>query len=138
MENLKKMAKELGISEYVHFLGQLSREELLVHYADSDLFVLPTREDCFALVILEAICSGLPIVCSKYADGAYDMIEDEKNGFIIDPYDTTAFAEKIDLLLKDQELAQKMREETEKVIDKFRFKNIAKGYLAAIETSLER
>ena len=138
MENLKKMAKKLGISEYVHFLGQLSREELLVHYADSDLFVLPTREDCFALVILEAICSGLPIVCSKYADGAYDMIEDGKNGFIIDPYDTTAFAEKIDLLLKDYELAQKMREETEKVIDKFRFKNIAKGYLAAIETSLER
>lgn len=138
MENLKKMAKKLGISEYVHFLGQLSREELLVHYADSDLFVLPTREDCFALVILEAICSGLPIVCSKYADGAYDMIEDGKNGFIIDPYDTTAFAEKIDQLLKNHELAQKMKKESEKVIDKFRFASIAKGYLEAIETSLER
>lgn len=138
LENLKRMAKELEIEEYVHFLGQLSREELLVHYANSDLFVLPTREDCFALVILEAICSGLPIVCSKYADGAYDMIEDGNNGFIIDPYDADAFAEKIDLLLKDQELAKKMREETEKVIDKFRFANIADGYLAAVETSLER
>ena len=138
MENLKKMAKELGISEYVHFLGQLSREELLVHYANSDLFVLPTREDCFALVILEAICSGLPIVCSKYADGAYDMIEHGKNGFIIDPYDTTDFVEKIDQLLRNQELAQKMRKESEKVIDKFRFASIAQGYLAAIENSLER
>jgi len=138
LENLKRMARELGVAEYVHFLGQLSREELLVHYANSDFFVLPTREDCFALVILEAICSGLPIVCSKYADGAYDMIEDGDNGFIVDPYDTDAFAEKIDLLLKDQELAQKMRKETEKVIDKFRFANIADGYLAAVETSLER
>ena len=136
MHNLKSLAKELKITEYVHFLGQLSREELLVHYADSDLFVLPTREDCFALVILEAICAGLPIVCSKYADGAYDMIEDGKNGFIIDPYDTEMFTEKIDQLLKNPDLAQKMREESEEVIEKFRFENIAKGYLAAIEESM--
>ena len=75
---LKSLAKEIGIKEKVHFLGMLNRPELLKHYADSDLFVLPTRQDCFALVILEAMCSGLPIVCSKYAEGACDMIEEKK------------------------------------------------------------
>lgn len=135
-ENLKCLAKELGIESKVHFLGQLSRDELLIHYADSDMFVLPTREDCFALVILEAICSGLPIVCSKYADGAYDMIIDGESGFIVDPYDETKFAEKIEKILLDAELCQKMRKQSEKVIDKFRFANIADGYLAAIEESL--
>ena len=56
-ESLRNLSKELGIESQVHFLGQLKREELVKHYADSDLFVLPTREDCFALVILEAMCS---------------------------------------------------------------------------------
>ena len=135
-DNLATLAKELKIERKVHFLGQLSRDELLEHYADSDLFVLPTREDCFALVILEAICSGLPIVCSKYADGAYDMIKEGQNGFIIDPYDAKSFAEKIDQLLGNPELCQKMRKLSEEVIDKFRFANIAKGYLAAIEESM--
>lgn len=137
-ENLKKLAKELKIENQVHFLGQLSREELLKHYADSDLFVLPTREDCFALVILEAMCSELPIVCSKYADGAYDLIEEGKNGFVADPYDAKAFAEKIDLLLKDKVLREKMREQSKEVLDKFRFANISKGYMAAIEESMRR
>ena len=137
-ENLKKLAKELKIENQVHFLGQLSREELLKHYADSDLFVLPTREDCFALVILEAMCSELPIVCSKYADGAYDLIEEGKNGFVADPYDAKAFAEKIDLLLKDKVLREKMREQSKEVLDKFRFVNISKGYMAAIEESMRK
>ena len=97
-ENLEHLSDELGIKQKIHFLGQLSREELLTHYADSDLFVLPTREDCFALVILEAICSKLPIVCSKYADGAYDMIREGENGYVIDPYNAKEFAEKIDRL----------------------------------------
>lgn len=135
-DNLARLAKELNIENQVHFLGQLSREELLKHYADSDLFVLPTREDCFALVILEAMCSELPIVCSKYADGAYDLIEEGKNGFVADPYDTKAFAEKIEKLLKDEELCEAMRNQSKEVLDKFRFANISKGYMKAIEESM--
>ena len=130
---LKTLAEELKISDKVHFLGQLSRAELLKHYADSDLFVFPTREDCFALVILEAMCAGLPIVCSKYADGAYDLIEENVNGLIVDSYDAEKFAASIDAVLSDKELQNKMQMESGKVLDKFRFENIAKGYMAAIE-----
>ena len=132
-DSLRKLAEDLQICDQVHFLGQLKREELLKYYGDSDLFVLPTREDCFALVILEAMCAGLPVVCSKYADGAYDLIEEGKNGFIVDPYETEKFAEYIDKILIDQTLCKKMQEHSAEVIEKFRFANIAKGYVAAIE-----
>lgn len=132
-ENLAGLAMELKIENKVHFLGQLSREELLKQYADSDLFVLPTREDCFALVILEAMCSQLPIVCSKYADGAYDLIEEGGNGFIVDPYDEKAFAEKIERVLKDEGLRETMRSHSKEILEKFRFANISKGYMKAIE-----
>ena len=106
---------------------------MLKHYADSDLFVLPTREDCFALVTLEAICSGLPIICSKYADGAYDLIEEGESGFIVDPYDEEDFAKCIENVLSNKELCRKMQEKSKNVIEKFRFANIAKGYIDAIE-----
>lgn len=135
-ENLQKKTVNLNISDKVHFLGQLNREALLEHYADSDLFVFPTREDCFALVILEAICSRLPVICSKYADGAYDLIEEGKNGYIIDPYDVHGFANYIEELLCDKSICEKMREQSDKIIDKFRFANISKGYIAAIEECL--
>lgn len=132
-DNLRTQAEDLQISDKVHFLGQLNREELLKHYAESDLFVLPTREDCFALVILEAICAGLPIVCSRYADGAYDLIEEGKNGYIIDPYNEEKFAACIEKLLENSELRKEMQQHSDKIIEKFRFSNIAKGYMEAIE-----
>ena len=132
-ETLKDLAFELDISDKVHFLGQLNREELLAYYADSDLFILPTREDCFALVILEAMCSGLPIICSKYADGAYDLIEEGKNGFIIEPYDETKFAESIEKVLGSKEIRENMQKNSKEILEKFRFANIAKGYMEAIE-----
>lgn len=135
-ESLMLLAKELGIENRVHFLGMLNRQELLVHYADSDLFVLPTRQDCFALVILEAMCSGLPIICSKYAEGAVDMIIEGSNGFIIDPYDEEEFSECIEKVLADEKLRQKMQKQSDEIIERFRFQNVSKGYIAAIEECL--
>ena len=137
-DNLKKMAEGLGIAQKVHFLGMLNRPELLEYYANCDLFVLPTRQDCFALVILEAMCSGLPIICSKYAEGACDMIEEGKNGFVIDPYNEDEFSACIEKLLEDSKLRNYMNKQSDGIIEKFRFSNVAKGYLAAIEEGLKR
>lgn len=131
-EALQELAAFLEIENRVHFLGQLDREALLKHYEDSDLFILPTREDCFALVILEALCSGLPVICSCYADGAYDLIENEKNGSIIDPYDKKSFAETIEAYLKDAKLRKSLCRQPEKKLEKFLFENVSKGYLDAI------
>lgn len=130
---LTKLAEDLQMADNIHFLGQLDREDLLKHYADSDLFVLPTREDCFALVILEAICAGLPIVCSKYADGAYDLIEEGKNGFVVDPYDEAGFGKYIENVLSNEELRKNMQKQSAEIVEKFRFANIARGYMEAIE-----
>lgn len=135
-EALIRQAEQLGIREKVCFLGQLSREELVKHYGSSDLFVLPTREDCFALVLLEAICAGLPIISSCYADGAYDLIEEEKNGFIEDPYDAEKFGKRIAQVLKDRKFSMELSAGSKDIVGKFRFESIAKGYMAAIKESM--
>lgn len=130
---LEEMADDLEIADKVHFLGQLNREALLKQYADSDLFILPTREDCFALVILEAMCSKLPIICSGYADGSYDLIKEGHNGFVIDPYDTKSFAACIQKLLDNRELRKALSEHSAEILEKFRFENVSKGYMEAIK-----
>ena len=131
-DNLKKLAEDLKLSDRIHFLGQLRRKELLAQYADSNLFVLPTREDCFALVILEALCAGLPVICSKYADGAYDLVEEGKNGWILDPYNTRCFAECLEKALQNKDLRIRMQEHSKDMIQKFSFENVSKGYMEAI------
>ena len=79
------------------------------------------------------MCAGLPIVCSKYADGAYDLIEEGKNGFIEDPYDADNFAECIERIITNKELREMMQKQSAEIVEKFRFANIAKGYMEAIE-----
>lgn len=126
--HLRKLARELGIEDRVKFLGFLSREELKKEYAKSVVFVLPTRQDCFALVILEAMCAGLPVVCSRYADGAYDLVEDGKNGYIVDPYDKEQLCGCIRALLHDEKLAGRMGEYSQHILDRFSFAQVSKGF----------
>lgn len=75
----------------MEFLGYQEGEPLQKLYRTADAFVLPTREDCFGLVLLEAMCASLPIISSKYADGARDLVSDGENGYIIDPEDVDGF-----------------------------------------------
>ena len=131
-ENLKKLSYNLGIKERVEFLGYLSESELKKEYAKSSLFVLPTREDCFALVVLEAMCAGLPVICSKYADGSYDLIENGKNGYIVDPYQTEEFRNCLQRMLEKPDAALEMRQASERILERFQFEEVSKGFWNAI------
>ena len=60
-----------------------------------------------------------------------------ENGFVIDPYNSEEFAEKMEAVLKDQHLRNKMRTKSKEIVEKFRFINISKGYIEAIEDSMK-
>ena len=137
-ERLQQLAKELKIEENVEFLGYLSQDKLKKEYARSSIFVLPTREDCFALVILEAMCAGLPVICSQYADGAYDLIKEGKNGFIADPYDTKKFAARIQELLAEPVKAKRMGDCSRNYLDRFRFEEVSRGVKDALERAAQK
>lgn len=126
--SLRKLTRELGIENRVKFLGYLSQEELKKEYEKSAVFVLPTRQDCFALVILEAMCAGLPVICSRYADGVYDLVEDGKNGYVVDPYDKEQFCGCIRALLRDGRLAEQMGEYSRHMLGQFSFEQVSRGF----------
>ena len=80
--------------KHVNFLGLVSFETLLSQLKTSDVFIFPSLGEGFGLVLLEALSSGLPIICSKNCAGP-DLIQDGKNGFLIDAGDTNALVEKL-------------------------------------------
>lgn len=134
-ENLQAQAAASGIADRVYFSGFRSGKELTEIYESSSLFILPTREDCFGLVTLEAMCCGLPVISSKYADGAYDLIETGKNGAIADPYNTEQFAAAIKKIMSDRALKCSMSEASREMSGKFRFEETEKGFMEAVSSN---
>lgn len=132
-EKLKEMVRELGIEQRVTFKGYLEGEELNACYNNCDAFIIPTREDCYGLVILEAMCASLPVIASKYADGAYDIMTDGGHGRVVDPYDTEALTEAIEDVFADEARLRKMQSDCYKRATEFNFEYVAKGFYEALD-----
>jgi len=92
---------ELG--HIAHYVGPVPYHQIASYYKEADVFVFPTTEDVWGLVLIEAMAFGLPVVCSKYA-GSREIVEHEKNGFIVDPRDVEAFARYMERLINDPSL----------------------------------
>lgn len=134
---LKEQIAKLGLIDRVTFLGYVEGEPLRELYKNSDVFILPTREDCFGLVILEAMCASLPVISSKYADGAKDLVTEGENGYIIDPEDTEGLAAAIERIFAEGRLEQ-MGQASYKKAQAFSFEEVAKGCIAALRYVLKR
>lgn len=129
---LQEQAKKLGILERLEFKGFVEGDALRQLYASADAFILPTREDCFGLVLLEAMCASLPVISSKYADGAFDLIEEGENGLIVDPDNTKELAAAIEKVMNSSDLAAMGKKSYERA-KLFSFEHVAGGCIDALE-----
>lgn len=77
--------KAHNLENLVRFEGWVSYGRLGTYFQNADVFVFPTLEDIWGMVVLEAMLFGKPILCSKWA-GAAEMIISEENGYLFDPY----------------------------------------------------
>ena len=68
----------------ITLLGQVDYTEVHNILRDSDLFVLPTLQDLFSLTVLEAMACGCPVITTPF-NGARELIENDENGWIVDP-----------------------------------------------------
>lgn len=108
----KRFAEELekrGLNEFAVYLGKKYGEEKNEEYAKSDIFVFPTfyPNECFPLVLLEAMQQGLPCISTKEG-GIASIIDDGKTGFIVERQNPEQLSDKIEVLLKDKKLREDM------------------------------
>ncbi len=126
LNTIKRMAKSLGIESKVIFTGRVPKAKLPLFYAACDLFVLPSvsRLEAFGIVALEAMSSGKPVVVTDMP-GVREVVTDGVEGLLADPLNAEDLAEKINTLLSNPELRERMGNDgREKVIEKFSIKAI--------------
>lgn len=103
------LARELGLESRVHFLG--SQEDLVPVYRAADCLVHPTLEDTYAMVVLEAMAHGLPVVVSGPVHcGISRELHDGQEALLLhDPRDSAALARLVRAVLDDAGLADRLR-----------------------------
>lgn len=96
--SLKSLTEELGIYEFVQFMGR--RNDVRKILSGMDLFVLPSHEEGFSNALLEAMASSLAVVATDVG-GNREALDDGRLGILVPPYDADALAAAISGLLSD-------------------------------------
>ncbi len=92
-ESLKKLAKERGVSQKINFIGFVQNP--YSYMSQADMLLLPSRYEGLPNVILEAQACGKPAITFDAPGGMREIIEDGFNGFLVTPFNTDEFAQKI-------------------------------------------
>lgn len=105
-DSLRRAALDAGVADSVHFVGEVSDEELVEHYCIGDVFVMPNRElpngdtEGFGLVFLEANGCGIPVIAGRDG-GSSDAVQHGINGLIVDGRSIEEIAAAMLLLRED-------------------------------------
>jgi len=84
-EALRREARTLGIEDHLEFLGYVPQKDLPALYESADFFVLASTQECWGLVVLEAMSAGLPVLVSTRCGCAVDVVTAE-NGWTFSPF----------------------------------------------------
>lgn len=105
--NLLAQAERLGLVHRIALRGWVKKDELAAIYRSGDVFVLPSRDEGFANVLLEAMAAGLPIM-GTYVSGTDDAVIDGETGYIVQPGEVPALADRLTKLFVDAALRERM------------------------------
>ena len=121
---LESLSGELGLQGHLFFAGHLSESELHNLYELSNLFAHASLFEGSSLVTLEAMAHGLPVVASVVG-GIPDKVTNGVNGFLVEPGDGSALAEKISWLATHHEERTEMGKRSSLAVQRFDWREIA-------------
>ena len=117
----------------IHFEGFKTKLELEKYYKAADVFVLPTREDIWGLVINEAMAYGLPVITTERCNAGLELIKNGENGYVI-PVDN--YTELTDKIIKTLENSNKMGEKSLAVIKNYTIENMVMDHIRILKENL--
>lgn len=83
------------LRDRIIFAGSLPFEERVTPFLHSDIFIHPSRHDGWGVVIQEALSAGLPVIATRQTGAACDLLEEGRNGFLVNADDEDHLAERI-------------------------------------------
>lgn len=121
----------------VRFVGAVDYDTLAPFYRVANLFVIPTLEDNWSLVVPEAMACGLPILCSKY-NGCWPEYVTPSNGWVFDPLSAEDTCDCLRRCFSARERLPEMGRQSEKIVGHHTPKEAAEAVLRACEIALVR
>jgi glycosyltransferase involved in cell wall biosynthesis len=103
-DDLEKMVYQFNLQEKVIFLGQLTHQEVKKYITACDIFSLPSTQETFGLVYVEAMLEGKPVICCS-GQGIDGLIKNGISGILVSPNDVDDLVGKIEYLIQNAEVA---------------------------------
>lgn len=134
---LEREAADSGAGDRIRFVGMVDRAELPAYYKTADAFVNASKSETQGLTVIEALASGLPVVCLD--DESYrGAVADGENGFLC--ADEADLAEKLGRVLRDRPLGARLSARAEQSAERFSAVAFAQAvervYLAGLEAAV--
>lgn len=119
--------------ENIHFVEFKTKEALKQYYKAADLFVFPTREDIWGLVVNEAMAHGLPVVSSNNSVAAVELVRDGENGYLIQGETIEEYNHCLRKIFNDKDLRKGMAQSSLRIIKNYTIENMAAYCYHSIE-----
>jgi glycosyltransferase involved in cell wall biosynthesis len=130
-QRLRRLAAELHLGNAVRFLGGISDADVQQWYARSTVFCLPSVQEGFGIVFLEAMAAGLPIVATSAA-AIPEVVPHRQAGTLVPPANPAALAEAISELLVQPQLRRRYIDYSHTYIQQYDWPRVAEQFLATI------
>lgn len=121
----------------IYFIDFKTPKELSQYYLASDIYVLPTREDIWGLVINEAMAYGLPVLTTYQCLAGMELIKNGENGFLFDCTETDKLHEYMIRLSQDAHMRQRMSIANKKKIQSYTIENMAIEHFSIFKSILK-
>jgi glycosyltransferase involved in cell wall biosynthesis len=128
LKRLEQICSELGLEGTVRWLGDVSMNELASEYSRADIFSLPSVQEGFGIVFLEAMAAGKPIVAARAAA----VPEVVRNGLLVEPGNAEALADAILRLYRDPDLRATLGKAGSQHVEEFAMLRVARQFLREV------
>ncbi len=136
MHKLIAHAEKLGVRNNIIFTGYYPDKKLPLLYQAADIFAFSTFYEHHPFAVLEALATGLPVVTTTVG-GISETIESGKNGFLVEPFDSKAFSEKILYLIEHPAFAAEMGTLARKtIVEKYDWRIVVKDAMKVYDEAL--
>lgn len=132
---LRAQAAELGVDHHISFEGAVDHSRLPLYYNAADVCVVPSYYESFGLVAVESMACGTPVVASRVG-GLTTTVRDGETGYLIPWRCPEPFAERLELLLDNDELRASFGRAGREAVERYRWANVADAVGALYESLL--
>lgn len=135
-EELMRQIKSLNIESSC--ILEPATSKIMEKYCESSIFVLSSRYEGFGMVLIEAMSCGIPVVSFDCPCGPKDIIDDGKDGFLVESGNITELAEKICYLIENEEIRKETGKHGRISAQRFKIENIAQEWKRLFESCVRQ